>query len=157
MLTTMKVISLRLAVILAPVLLAAACAEVEAQSVVNTAEGVAIHGYDAVAYHTEGRPVPGNDRFSFQWEGAEWRFASAENRDLFASDPQRYAPAYGGYCAWAVSRNGIADIDPSAFVIHNGRLYLNINERFNRRFSSDLAANIQRAEQNWPGVRSGLE
>lgn len=162
MLTTMKGSAarfriLRLAPVLGLTLIAFGCAELNAQGVVNSREGVAIHGFDPVAYHTEGRAVEGRQDFAFSWEGADWYFASSENRDLFAADPERYAPAYGGYCAWAVSRNGIADIDPNAFVIHEGQLYLNINQRFNRRFSDNLADNIQRAQANWPGVREGLQ
>ncbi len=161
MLTTMEPLNttrrvLRLQFLLGLTLLVLGCAEVNAQGTVNTQEGIAIHGYDAVAYHTEGQAVEGRQEFAFRWDGAEWRFASADNRDLFAGDPERYAPAYGGYCAWAVSRNSVADIDPNSFVIHEGQLYLNINQRFNRRFSRSLLQNIERAQENWPGVRAGL-
>ncbi|NBB89902.1 MAG: hypothetical protein GVY23_01695, partial [Spirochaetes bacterium] len=97
--------------------------------------GVAIDGYDPVAYFVEGRARRGSSELSMSWSGATWHFAEAEHRDAFAADPARYAPAYGGYCAWAASRAKIAPVDPRAWHIENGRLFLNYNGRLNRRFT----------------------
>ncbi len=118
--------------------------------------GVAIHGYDPVAYFTEGRPTPGSESFRYTWQGAEWRFASEENRRLFEAEPERYAPQYGGYCAFAVSRGGSADIDPKAWSIVDGRLILNLSSFVQRRFELRLNRNIEAADRQWPEVRRQL-
>lgn len=116
------------------------------------AEGVALHGHDAVAYHTQGRAVRGTARFEHVWNGARWRFASAANRDAFAAAPDRYAPQFGGYCAWAVSRNYTADIDPDAFAVVDGKLYVNYSSLVQARWRLDRDANIVKGHRNWPGL-----
>jgi YHS domain-containing protein len=122
------------------------------QSSVNTTRaGVAIQGYDAVAYH-QGAVTPGNDAFEHSWNGARWRFASAANRDLFAANPEKYAPKFGGYCAYAVSRGYTADIDPKAWKIVDGALYLNYSLRVQKLWEEDVPGNIEKAQKNWPGV-----
>lgn len=110
----------------------------------------AIKGYDAVAYFTEGRPVEGSDDFTFDYMGAEWKFASQEHLDLFRADPQAYAPQYGGYCAYAVANGDTASAEPDLWTIHNGKLYLNYNRRINEEFQSDLQSYIEKADHNWP-------
>ena len=85
----------------------------------------AISGYDPVAYVTDSAPVKGSKEFSYQWKGADWYFASAEHRDLFKANPEKYAPQYGGYCAYAAAKNALAPIDPAAWSIVGGKLYLN--------------------------------
>lgn len=112
--------------------------------------GTALKGYDAVAYFKEGRPVKGESKFRHDWMGAKWYFASAENRDLFASDPQKYAPQFGGYCAWAVSRGYTASIDPEAWKIVDGKLYLNYSRDVQKMWEADIAGNIRLASENWP-------
>ena len=119
-------------------------------SPVNTENGVAIKGTDTVAYFNEGRAVKGSDRFTYEWMGATWKFASAENRDLFASNPEKYAPQYGGFCAWAVSQGYTAPIDPNAWKIVNDKLYLNYNKRVQRTWEKDIPGNITKADRNWP-------
>ena len=119
-------------------------------------DGTAIHGYDPVAFFTEGRPTLGSKRYSYIWQGAEWRFATEENRRRFEADPERYAPQYGGFCAFAVSRGGTADIDPEAWSIVDGRLFLNLSPFVQRRFELRLEHNIEEADRNWPGVRRQL-
>lgn len=124
---------------------------------INTDDsGIAIHGFDPVSYFTEGEPTLGSPAYSYTWEGAEWHFASEANRDLFAQDPDRYAPEYGGYCAFAVSRGGTADIDPDAWSIVDDRLFLNLSPFVQRRFELRLDHNIEQADENWPSVRSRL-
>ena len=119
---------------------------------VNAEGGVAVRGTDVVAYVTEGRPVVGRAEFTHAWRGADWRFASAANRDRFATDPERYAPAYGGFCAYAVSEGYTAPIDPAAWKIVDGRLYLNYDRSVQRRWARDIPGRIARADANWPGL-----
>lgn len=114
--------------------------------------GVAINGYDPVAYFEEGAPVEGSSDFEHEWNGAAWRFANAENRDRFAADPEAYAPQYGGYCAWAVSQGYTASTDPAAWKIVDGKLYLNYSADVQKRWQSDEAGNIAKADANWPRV-----
>lgn len=135
------------------VALAAIPAAAKDEDPVFTARGnLAIRGYDPVAYFTDGQPVKGRKEFTLGWQGADWRFASAENRDLFAADPEKYAPQYGGYCAWAVSRNYTAPTDPDAFTLVSGKLYLNYNAKVMEQWLEDRDANIEQADENWPAV-----
>jgi YHS domain-containing protein len=134
----------------------ASLAFAQEESVVNAEDGIAIKGYDPVAYFTEGEPVEGDPEITFDWSGATWRFANEEHRMMFAEDPERYAPAYGGYCAWAVSRGSVADIDPHAWVVHNDRLFLNVSRFIGARFRLRLESNIERADENWPEVRRSV-
>ncbi len=112
----------------------------------------AINGYDSVAYHLEMKPVKGDSDFTTQWNGATWRFKSAANQDLFTADPERWAPKYGGYCAWAVSNDYLASTDPKAWSVVGDRLYLNYSRSIRRKWSRDIPGNIQRADANWPEV-----
>ena len=114
--------------------------------------GVAIRGADPVAYFTEGGYVAGSASYTHEWGGATWQFASAENRDLFVSNPGAYAPQYGGFCAWAVSQGYTAPVDPTAWEIVDGKLYLNFDARIQRRWERDIPGNIASADQNWPAV-----
>ena len=90
----------------------------------NTSSGVALRGYDPVAYFDTGEAQPGASEFAHQWADATWQFASQENRERFAADPAAYAPQFGGFCSFAVSKGFTADSDPQAWVIHNDRLYV---------------------------------
>jgi YHS domain-containing protein len=123
----------------------------------STIRGIAIDGADPVAYFTQGKPVEGTGDFSFEWRGATWRFASAENLEKFKANPEAYAPQYGGYCAWAVSQGYTADIDPAAFRIEDGKLYLNYSKGVQERWMTDVEGNIAAADRNWPDVKKGLE
>lgn len=116
----------------------------------QTWRGVAIDGYDPVAYFTEQKPVKGSADYAHTWKGAEWRFSSAENRDLFAAEPEKYAPQYGGYCAYAVSQGKTAGIDPKAWSVVDGKLYLNYNAKIQKRWEGDRDAHIQAADGHWP-------
>ncbi len=119
---------------------------------VYTENSIAIKGTDPVAYFREGKPVRGSNEFTYQWMNATWKFASAQNRDLFASNPEKYAPQYGGFCAWAVSQGNTAPIDPNAWKIVDGKLYLNYNKSVQRTWEKDIPGNIAKADRNWPGV-----
>jgi YHS domain-containing protein len=117
-------------------------------------DGLAIQGYDPVAYFTEGKPVYGKPEFTHDFAGATWQFASAANRDAFAAEPERYAPQYGGYCAWAVSEGYTASTDPAAWRIEDGKLYLNYSKSVQSRWARDIPGNISKADANWPGLKS---
>jgi len=112
--------------------------------------GLAVDGYDVVAYFTAGKPVEGNAAHSAKWNGAVWRFASAEHKAAFEKEPERYAPAYGGYCAWAVANGYTADTDPAAWAIVDGRLYLNYSQKVQAQWRQDVPGNIAKADVNWP-------
>lgn len=115
---------------------------------------LAIEGYDAVAYFTENRAVEGTREFEIEYRGANWRFASVANMNAFRENPERYAPQYGGYCAWAVSQNDTAGIDPTQFTVHNGKLYLNYSEKISARWQADRDAFIIDADRYWPQLLS---
>ena len=112
----------------------------------------AIRGYDAVAYFTESKPVRGNKDYVVEWNGARWYFASAENRDRFEADPNKYAPQYGGYCAWAVANGYTASTDPDAWTVVNGKLYLNYSAGVQQQWAQDIPGNIAKADKNWPNA-----
>jgi YHS domain-containing protein len=113
---------------------------------------VAIGGYDPVAYFTLGRPTQGVSAFKTTYQGAEFRFSSAPNRAAFVANPARYAPQFGGYCAWAVSQGYTAGIDPTAWAIVDGKLYLNYNRTIQARWQGDRANLIIAGNRNWPLV-----
>lgn len=112
--------------------------------------GTALQGYDAVAYFKEGRAVKGRSDFRTDWMGAKWYFVSAANRDEFAANPEKYAPQFGGYCAWAVGHGYTANIDPEAWKIVDGKLYLNYDKRVQRMWEQDQADWIKKGHENWP-------
>ena len=113
-------------------------------------EGVAIKGYDPVAYFEAGAPAQGAAGRSFDWQGATWRFSSDANRDAFAAAPERYAPQYGGWCAYAVANGRTADIDPAAWAIVDGKLYLNYSLKIKAKWDADVPGFIATADANWP-------
>jgi hypothetical protein len=117
-----------------------------------TADGLrlAIKGYDPVAYFSEGRPVQGTAEFEEVWERARWRFASAANRDRFKADPDRYAPQYAGYCAYGMAKGAKFEIDPEAWTIVDGKLYLNNSKDGRKDWAKARAENIKNADANWP-------
>ncbi len=114
--------------------------------------GKAIAGYDPVAYFTEQKPVEGDSDFTTKWMGATWYFATAQNRDKFADMPEKFAPQYGGYCAYAVSQGYTAKIDPEAWKIVEGKLYLNYSKGVQKTWEANQTAFITAADKNWPGV-----
>ncbi len=114
--------------------------------------GVAVGGYDVVAYFSEKRPVKGSDTHEMSYKGATWRFASRENLEKFRANPAAYAPQYGGYCAWAVSQGYTAKGDPEYWRIVDGKLYLNYDANVQARWEKDIPGFIRKAEANWPKV-----
>ena len=112
----------------------------------------AIRGYDPVAYFTQRAPVRGSNEFRHEWRGATWYFASEENRARFAADPESYAPKYGGYCAYGVALGSAPEIDPKAWSIVDGKLYLNYNLPTRALWEKDIPGYIRKADANWPAV-----
>lgn len=115
--------------------------------------GAAIRGYDPVSYFTQAKAVEGNTEHTVEHNGVEWRFSSAANRALFAANPERYTPQYGGYCAWAVANNYVAPIDPHAWTIKDDKLYLNYSKLVRTRWALNKSGNIETANGNWPKLR----
>lgn len=113
---------------------------------------LAVGGYDPVAYFDQGQPVEGKRRYSYDWQGATWRFASQEHLERFKAESERYAPRYGGYCAWAVSQGTTASADPRVWRIVDGKLYLNYSADVQKTWEQDIPGNIAKADANWPGV-----
>ena len=116
---------------------------------------VAISGADPVGYFDEGRHVKGSEEFAAEWNGATWHFASAANRDAFLADPERYAPQYGGYCAYAVAKGSTASTDPEAWAIVDGKLYLNYSKSIMEKWDADRPGFIRQADRNWPRLLAG--
>jgi hypothetical protein len=112
--------------------------------------GLAIRGYDPVAYFADGKPTEGSSEFTAERRGATWRFVSAEHRDRFVANPLDHAPQYGGYCAWAVANDYTASSDPEAWRIVDGKLYLNYDRGIQSKWEKDIPANIEKADSNWP-------
>jgi len=118
---------------------------------VNAVNGLALKGYDPVAYFITRKATPGRDGYTLRFNGATYRFASAENRARFAAAPQMYAPQYGGYCAYAMAIDRIADIDPERWAIVDGKLYLNNNRFVHALWTVNKSGNIVAADRHWAG------
>ncbi|MBW8727488.1 MAG: YHS domain protein [Inquilinus limosus] len=131
----------------------------DAQHPVNTlgapADNVAIRGYDPVAYFREGKPHLGSPEFATQHDGATWWFASAEDKALFEADPEKYMPAFGGFCAYGTSRGYLVKIEPEAWSIVDGRLYLNYDLGVRDTWAKDPKGYIAKAQANWPRLGEG--
>ena len=114
--------------------------------------GLAMDGYDVMSYWIGGEPVKGSEEFSFEYDGAKWIFVSEANRDAFAADPEKYAPQFGGFCAYAASKSYLADVDPFAWQIWQDKLYLNYSPQVQRIWGNDLEANVVKGNENWPSL-----
>ena len=121
----------------------------------DTWDGVAIKGYDPVAYYTMGRAVKGSEEFVYEWLETKWLFANAEHRDLFSADPLSYVPQYGGYCSDATYVDDKADINPTAWRVVDDRLYLFYSEPGADKWSHDDYA-VKKADAAWEQVKAGL-
>ena len=115
--------------------------------------GVAIKGYDSVAYFERGEAVRGKSDYRYEWSGVKWYFASSAAKDKFVAHPQKYAPQYGGYCAYAVSRGSKADSDPTVWTIVEGKLYLNLNASVKSLWERDRDNNIKNADNLWKNLQ----
>ncbi|MGD1716666.1 YHS domain-containing (seleno)protein [Dapis sp. BLCC M172] len=114
----------------------------------------AIRGADTVSYFTQSKAVKGNSKYQYKWKGANWYFSSAENRDLFAQNPEKYAPQYGGHCAYGMAKGKLAPIDPNAWSIVDGKLYLNYSKEVKELWTKDIPGHIAIADQNWSRIAS---
>ena len=114
--------------------------------------GVAIQGYDPVGFFTDNKPVKGSSQWVAKRDGATYQFASKEHRDLFLKDPMKYEPVFGGYCAYGVSRNKLAQVDVEAFQIVDGKLLMQYSKGVRDDFNKDTKGNLEKAHSNWPGL-----
>lgn len=114
--------------------------------------GVAIQGYDPVAFFTDNRPVKGNSQFQSDYRGAKYYFASAEHKEAFDKEPAKYEPQFGGYCAYGASQGHPAPIKIEAWQIVNGRLLMQYDLGVKDKFNKDQEGNLHKADQNWPGI-----
>jgi YHS domain-containing protein len=112
----------------------------------------AINGYDTVAYFTAGKPVKGQDALVHDWMGAKWKFASQAHLDLFKASPEKYAPQYGGYCAYGVSQGHLVSVEPDKFKVIDGRLYLNYDADVQATWSKDPAGYIKAADARFQAL-----
>ena len=125
---------------------------------VNTdAQNVAMHGYDAVAYFTDGVPTKGDAKFAATVDGARYLFANEANLKKFQANPAAYTPQFGGFCSLGASYGEKVDADPNAWKIVDGKLYLNYNPKVAERWSGDIPGNIQRAETAWPKIKDNAQ
>lgn len=109
-----------------------------------------LEGYDTTSYHTKGEPIEGSSKYKFNWNGAEWHFLRAEDRDLFAANPESFAPQYGGYCSNQMSLGNLSDTDPNVWLIHEGKLYLFGHDVGRDRWANTgVADRIKEADKHW--------
>ena len=114
--------------------------------------GVAVGGFDVVSYHRMQNPVEGSSDLTHEWQGVTWRFADETNLRLFQGDPEKFAPKYGGYCAYALARGALAPTDPEAWTIYHGKLYLNFSKAVREKWLADVANHVATADNNWPAI-----
>jgi len=114
--------------------------------------GPALSGYDPVGYFLDGKPVKGNSQISATYSGVTWYFASVAHKTTFEANPAKYAPQYGGYCAYAVSQGHTASADPTTGKVVNGKLYVNYNHAVAALWSLDRPGYISKANAHWPSV-----
>ncbi len=138
------------------------CAQAFAAEPINTLEksglfsykpsGVAIRGTDTVAYFTQGKVVAGTDQFTTLWQGASWKFSSQEHLDLFVAEPEKYAPQYGGYCAYGVAKGSLVKIEPENWKIIDDKLYLNFNDGLQKKWEADTEGFISQANAKFKNL-----
>lgn len=122
--------------------------------VFSTEDG-AIRGYDPVAYFTQHKAVKGEKNLSFTWQGAQWHFSNQANLEAFKADPEKFAPQYGGYCAYGVAQGYTPEIDPQAYKVVGGKLYLNLSKGVLKKWQKDIPGYVKDANQNWPQLKAG--
>lgn len=115
--------------------------------------GKAIRGYDVIAFFAESKPVQGNESFSYNWKDVTWLFSSRENLELFKTNPETYAPQYGGYCAYGMSGGYKAPTVIETWKILDGKLYFNYSLKVQELWNKDQPGFIQKADLNWEKVR----
>ncbi len=118
----------------------------------NSTKGIAIKGYDPVAYFELQKAVEGNKAFTIEWSKSQWRFVSQANLEKFKLSPQKYAPQYGGFCAYGCSEDHLSPADPNAWTIAGGKLYLNYNNETRDAWLKDIDNRIKTADEYWPNL-----
>jgi YHS domain-containing protein len=116
--------------------------------------GKAIRGFDPVAFHTDKKPVVGNEAYSYKWKDAQWFFANQANLDSFKLAPEKYAPQYGGYCAFGTAEGHKAPTETDTWSVVDGKLYFNYNQDVKKMWSKDTKGYIEKADKNWPQIRN---
>ena len=149
----MKGLHTRVRLSLAGLLVGLTAPSAAAQAVNLDQANLALSGYDAVAYQSESAARKGSADFVATHEGGTYQFATAANRDAFVADPEKYLPAYGGYCAFGVSRGYKVKVDPEAFRLVDGRLYLNYSKSVQQQWLKDIPGFIAKANSNWPDLK----
>ncbi len=138
-----------LLVITALLLVNASC---QGQDKIYSTKAGAIKGYDPVAYFTDAKPVQGKKEITYDWQGATWHFSSQDNLALFRENPEKYAPQYGGFCAYGVANGYAVKIDPEAWAIVDGKLYLNYDLGVQQEWNADRNGFIQKANSEWEKI-----
>ena len=123
--------------------------DIGAELISKTADGLAIKGYDAVAYRTIDGAVQGKPEYEYAWKGAKWLFVSRDNRERFAASPESFEPEYGGYCAWSLSEGSRMEADPEVWKIVGGKLYLIQNNMVKEVWEKSEPALIEKSNENW--------
>jgi len=155
-----RISGLRTAACFFLMLAAAACTTTGGKVAVapwDTPKGWGLDGYDPVAYFTDQKPVLGDPIYTYETQGVTWKFASLEHQKMFAADPGRYEPQFGGYCAFAVSLNTTAHGDPKQWAVVDDKLYVNANTIAAHLWSADRHGNIDKGDKNWPHIVKGTE
>ena len=132
----------------------AACSSNDQRAQVYQKEGAAISGYDPVAFFSEQKPVKGSAQYTTEWNGAQWRFASKAHLDSFVTAPAKYAPQYGGYCAYGTADGHKATTEVDTWTIIDGKLYFNYNKEVKQLWNKQIPEYIQQADANWPQVKN---
>jgi len=123
------------------------------KSAINAPKGTAVDGYDVVDFFSQGKPVKGSGAYTYQWGGANWLFESKANMELFAKSPEKFAPQYGGYCAYGASQGHKAPVEADTWSIVDGKLYFNYNKSVKEKWVKDQPAYIIEANKNWPLIK----
>jgi len=148
----MEMPSKMISMVSAALVLATLIAPSARASDVNQTDGLALRGFDPVAYFTQNKALKGEPQLTTVYKGVTYEFASKEDQATFQGNPEMYVPQFGGFCAFAVSKGAKADIDPHAFAINDGKLYVNYSERALQAYQKDIKGNTEKADHNWPEV-----
>lgn len=136
-------------IVSALILLLSVPAFAQQSEIFQTSEG-AIRGYDPVAFFNEGKALSGSKEFYYDWKGARWFFVSTDHLEMFKKDPERFAPQYGGYCAFGMADGHKAPTETDTWTIHNEKLYFNYNQKVKSTWTKNMSTLITKADKNWP-------
>jgi YHS domain-containing protein len=117
-------------------------------------DGMAIKGYDVVAFHTEAKAMKGNEKFTYNWKDTNWLFENQVNLDMFKKNPEKYAPQYGGYCAYGTADGHKAPTETDTWTVKDNKLYFNYNKKVQEMWSKDMPGYIEKADKNWGQIKN---